>query len=220
MILMRRLFGVVALLCPAWLLAGNLEFRWGESYANLRAGLADGTFREEKAGEFFRYRKGGLLYTYHFHQPREIEKLDVKKDDQGRITRQKVELRPVGPVDQARLYAVEISYDTPLAEDVFSKELLPDLEQLYGKASNPADLSFDMENQTTMVRTYLFRYKDKKYIQKLVFHSIELSLEQKRDTLKLREAIDRALKEAAERTESGTLPAPDGLSAEMIAGEP
>lgn len=216
---MRGFSGLSILLYPAWLMAGNLEFSWGETYGNLRANLSGGNFREERAGEFLRYYRDGQLFTYHFHQPREIGSLDVKKDGEGRVTDQKVELRPAGPPEQARLYAVEIAYETPLAEDVFQKELMPDLEQRYGKMANQADLSFDMENQSTMVRAYLMRYREKKYIQKLVFHSIELSAEQKRDTLKLRETIDKALKAEAEKIQSGTLPAPEGLQAEMIAGE-
>ncbi len=203
---------------------GNFVFPWGESFENLQKQLRGG-IESEQAGESLVWKKAGIERRYSFYSKKRIKEILTKEETvDGKRTAvfDQLMLEDEGAAKDARLYAVSVYLSGINFSGPGRDMILARLEAVYGKAGNLTGDSFDLENESTLVRVFLERRRGIVYLTRMDFSSREWAARIKNDREELNlqsvESIRRQIEEANRklRVEPGTLMKPEGLRSQRL----
>lgn len=174
---------------------GDPAFPWGQTYGEWRVQRSAMIVRAVP-GESVLVKKGEILFLFSFHRPQKIKQVRTAlRDENGRTDAvfDGLDLEPaVGP-EQAALYSVTVYYPALPLND----ELKASLAKI-GAASVPDADQFTIDLPSTLVQVVFNRYREKRYLDRIVFTSRKESERRSADLDLLKKQADQDIKRAVE----------------------
>ncbi|MBL8019151.1 MAG: hypothetical protein JNM27_05765 [Leptospirales bacterium] len=177
---------------------GDPGFPWGQTFKEWRVQKSANILRQVP-GEQVLVQKNDLVFEFSFHLKKKVK--DVRTETKVEEGKEKVVFRelliePAEPPEQGRLYAVGVRYPRLPLND----ELRESLKKM-GATSIPDTDQFNIELASTLIQVTFSRYKDKRYLEKIVFISKEVSGLRTRDEDLLKKEADDRIKRAIREKE-------------------
>lgn len=197
---MRNLLAAALLLSGAGLAAqrhgespGDPGFPWGQPFGEWKVSRSASIVRAVP-GESVLVKKGDVLIQFAFHRPKKIKNVRTQvRDEAGKkkVEFEGLDLEPEKPVEESPLYSVTVYYPAlPLGD-----ELRASLVKM-GAASIPDADQFTIELPSTLIQVVFNRYREKRYLDRIVFTSREFSAKRKREEDMLKKQADQEIKKA------------------------
>ena len=175
-------------------------FEWGKSFNETKQELKTGEIILEEPGIRLLTKKDGLRYEYYFSNKEKIKEILLEKNSETKLMQfSKIILEPEDSPLKSPLYAATIDLSgIPFGEET-KNNLLKKLSELYGSHKNMGSF-LELKGKDTEVRVYFNEYKNKTYLQKITFMSLEFGEARnkyfKERDAKFKEAIEKRVREA------------------------
>ncbi|MCE9596703.1 MAG: hypothetical protein K8S54_01920 [Spirochaetia bacterium] len=170
---------------------GDPGFPWGQSFGEWRVQKAASILRQVP-GEQVLVQKNDLVFEFSFHLKKKIKDIRTEtriEDGKEKVVFRELVVEPAEPPEAGRLYAVGVRYPRLLLND----ELRASLKKM-GATSIPESDQFTIELTATLIQVTFSRYKDKRYLEKIVFISRDVSGQRSRDEGLLKKEADDRIK--------------------------
>lgn len=174
---------------------GDPGFPWGQPFGQWKVQRSASIVRAVP-GESVLVKKGDVLIQFAFHRPKKIKSVRTQVRDEGgkkKVEFEGLDLEPEKPPEQSPLYSVTVYYPAlPLGD-----ELRASLAKLGARTIPDAD-QFTIELPSTLIQVVFNRYRDKRYLDRIVFTSREFSSLRKREEDLLKKQADQEIKKAVQ----------------------
>lgn len=168
---------------------GDPGFPWGQTFKEWRVQKSANILRQVP-GEQVLVQKNDLVFEFSFHLKKKVKDVRTEtkvEDGKEKVVFRELIIEPAEPPEQGRLYAVGVRYPRLPLND----ELRESLKKM-GATSIPETDQFNIDLASTLIQVTFSRYKDKRYLEKIVFISKEVSgLRTRDENLLKKEAEDR-----------------------------
>lgn len=174
---------------------GDPAFPWGQPFGEWRVQKSASIVRVVP-GESALVKKGDIQIQFSFHRPKKIKSVRTAvRDEDGKkkAVFESLEYEAEQSEAQAALYSVTVYYPSlPLGE-----ELRASLARL-GAKSIPDQDQFTVDLPSTVIQIVFSRYREKRYLERIIFSSREFTSRRKKDEEMLEKQADQEIKKAVE----------------------
>lgn len=175
--------------------AGDPAFPWGQPFGEWKVQKSASIVRVVP-GESALVKKGDVQIQFSFHRPKKIKSVRTtvrEEDGKKKVVFEELELEADKSEAEASLYSVTVYYPSlPLGD-----ELRASLAKLGAKSIPDAD-QFTVDLPSTVIQIVFSRYREKRYLERIVFSSREFAGRRKKDEEMLKKQADQEIKKAVE----------------------
>jgi len=179
---------------------GDPAFPWGQPFGEWKVQKSASIVRVVP-GESALVKKDDVQIQFSFHRPKKIKSVRtsvLEEAGKKKVVFEGIELEAGQSEAEAALYSVTVYYPSlPLGE-----ELRASLAKLGAKSIPDAD-QFTVDLPSTVIQVIFSRYREKRYLERIVFSSREFTARRKKDQEMLGKQADQEIKKAVEERQKG-----------------